>query len=652
MSTVDRGGGAKAPAPELAALRALARQVPTVEAAQAEIVRLSAELTLPSATIHVVSDVHGEYVKLRHIINNASGSLRPLVERLLGDWPAAERQQFLALLFYPRETLAQLAPPPDDAPHLRAFAERMLTPLLAIVRALAARHSVPYVVDVFPPAYRPLARELLYAPAHGREPAYVAALLDALVRGGEALHVIHLTVRVVRDLAIDELIVAGDLFDRGPRADRVLGYLQRQPNVAFAWGNHDAAWLGACLGQEALIAHVLRISLRYRRLSQLEEGYGITLQPLEHLVRAVYADDPAACFQPRGNGLRETAMVARMQKAAAVMQFKLEGQTIQRHPEMQLAHRALLGGIDRAAGTIAIDGAVYPLRDTAFPTIDPADPYALSPAERTCMDRLRQSFLTSQPLWEDMRFLVGRGAMYLRRDDHLIFHGCVPVDENGAFLSFPVDGVPRRGRALFEALQDVVVRALEAPREADLDLLWYLWCGPCSPLFGKDRITTLERDLVADPTTHQETKNPYFRLINQAEFCAHVLAEFDVDPACGMIVNGHVPVKIEQGESPLKRSGRAVTIDGAFSEAYGDHGYTLVIQADRTYLAMHHHFESVDAAVRDGVDIIPTISVIREHAPPRQLADTARGAELRGEIALLEHLIAAYRRHELRETEA
>ncbi len=341
--------------------------------------------------------------------------------------------------------------------------------------------------------------------------------------------------------------------------------------------------------------------------------------------------------------------MARMQKAAAVMQFKLEGQTIARNPDWGLDDRRLLHRIDRAAGTIEVDGKTYPLRDTHLPTLDPSRPYDLSPEEKACMARLRQSFLRSQKLWEHMRFLKDHGSMHVRRDGCLIFHGCVPVDERGEFQELSVDGRPRRGRALFDALDDVLARALERPTDRERDLVWYLWCGPRSPLFGKDRIATLEIDFIADAATHAETKNPYFHLIHEVDFCDRILREFGVDPSRGLIVNGHVPVKIEKGESPVKRSGKAVTIDGAFSEAYGDHGYTLVLEADRTLLAKHHHFESVEAAVRDGVDIIPTVSELRREERPRRVGDTERGEEVRRMVGWLERLAQAYRNNQLRE---
>lgn len=630
---------------ELAVLRVLSRRFRDAPAATAEIARLTAELTLPKGSIHVLSDVHGEDVKLRHIINNASGTLRPLVDRVFSERSKSDREELLSLLFYPAETLDRRLPG-LDAEARRGLVLRALNDLLTVVRTLARRTSIQRVEAVFPPEYAEILREMLHESFSDRGTAYVAAIVDPLlVQGGEA-DFIRMVVRVVRNLAVSELIVAGDCVDRGPRGDRVIEYLRHQPRISITWGNHDIAWLGAALGHEALIAHVLRISTRYRRLSQLEEGYGLTMQPLERLVRTVYADDPAEHFLPRGSGLRETIVMARMQKAVAVMQYKLEGQMIARHPEWELDHRRLLRSVDFEKGTVVVDGRTYPLRDRHLPTVDPANPEALSEDERQCLDRMRASFLASPLLWEHARFLVARGSTFVRRDDHLIFHGCVPVDEAGAFLPLAIDSEEHRGRALFHAIDDVVTRALNHRAPNDLDFLWYLWSGPRSPLFGKDRITTFERDFVADASAHHETKNPYFTLIHDPAFCERVLEEFGCDRR-GLIVNGHVPVKIDKGESPLKTGGKAITIDGAFSPAYGDHGYTLVLEADQTFLARHHHFESVEAAVRDGVDIIPTIATIREFDRPRRVGDTEEGARIREDIALLTRLVDAYRHHRL-----
>lgn len=633
---------------ELVVLRPLASRFPNVDAAMAEIARLAAVLTLPKGTVHVISDIHGEDQKLRHVINNASGSLRPLVAELFESrMDPKQFQEFLTLIFYPGEMVQRLEAQPRTDEETRDFVLTTLRNLFELVRILAARYSLKRATEVLPAEYRELMLEILHEPTTERGSEFVGAIVDELIRRGRIWHLIHVTVRLVRNLAIYELIIGGDCWDRGPRGDKVVDYLRQQPNVSFIWGNHDAAWLGASLGHEALICHVLRVSLRYRRLGQIDEGYSIPWTPLERLAEKVYADDPAEHFMPKSTGTRPSLLVARMQKAAAIMQFKLEGQMIERHPEWEMDHRRLLHRIDRAKGTIEIDGQTYALRDTRLPTIDPQDPYALSDDEQLCLKRLKNSFLQSQKLGEHMRWLVRNGAMFQLRDDHLIFHGCVPVNERGDFLPMIIDGQYFRGHAMFEAIEQLLVRVVDRPVERDLDVLWYLWSGPCSPLFGKDRITTLERDFIADKTPHHETKNPYFSLIHEAWFCDKIMKEFGANPERGLIVNGHVPVKIEKGESPLKRSGKAITIDGAFSEAYGDRGYTLVLEADRTFLACHHSFESVEAAVRDGVDIIPSISVVRSWEQPRRMADTERGLTFRCEIDLLERLIEAYRNNDL-----
>lgn len=635
---------------ELALLGSLSREFPNVDSALAEIARLSAVLTLPKGTIHVISDIHGEDKKLRHVINNASGTLRPLLHKLFADrMPPEQFQELLTLVFYPAEMVERLEHTLSGDQAIQEFAVRTLRNLFELVRVLVGRYSLKRAMEVFPPEYKELLVEMLHEPTTDRTPRFIETIVEQMQKEGKALHLVHLTGRLVRNLAIYELVIGGDLWDRGANGDHVVDYLRQQPNVSLIWGNHDAAWLGAALGNDALIAHVLRISIRYRRLRQLDEGYSIPLTPLEHLAANVYKNDPAAIFTPKLSGLRPNDLVARMQKAAAVMQFKLEGQMIARNPQWGLDHRRLLHRIDHAAGTIEIDGKHYPLRDKYFPTIDPAKPYELTPEEKFCMERERRAFLHSQKLWEHMKYIVGIGSMYLCRDDHLIFHGCVSCDAKGEFLPMIVDGQPLAGRPLFEAIDKVVLRALELRREPDLDMLWYLWSGPRSPLFGKDRIATLERDFIEDKTPQEEKKDPYFSLIHEVWFCEKVLAEFGVDLKRGLIVNGHVPVKIEKGESPLKRSGKAITIDGAFSEAYGDHGYTLVLEADRTLLALHHHFESVEAAVKDGVDIVPSVEVIRTWEKPREMGDTERGEELRCRIDMLQRLSEAYRSNELRQ---
>jgi fructose-1,6-bisphosphatase-3 len=629
---------------DLTMLRALALRFPTADAALAELAALRAGLSLPKGTVHVVSDVHGEYKKLRHIINNASGTLRPLVEALFANrLTAVELRELLAVLYYPREAMDHLNDRLSDSGVRQAWVRRTLRYQFEVVRQLDGVYRRAHLVSLFPPAYAELFAELLHEPIKSRGPEYIDAMIDALTAYGADLNAVRAASRLVRNLSVSEIVVAGDLGDRGPRIDRVIDYLMQQPNVSIAWGNHDLLWMGACLGHEALIATVVRISLRYRRLSQLEEGYGLIMSPLEKLARTVYADDPAERFKTHGAGLRDDLLMARMQKAIAIMQFKLEGQLGRDHPEWEMEHRDLLHRIDRDAGSVEIDGRVLPLLDTNFPTIDPARPYELSADERACMDRLKQSFVSSAPLWEHMSFVTRRGAMWLRRDHALIFHGCLPVNETGDSLPLTVDGEEYSGRALFAALDFKVRRTFRKAEAAgtEADWFWYLWTGPRSPLFGKDRMATFENYFVEDPEARKEHKNPYFKLIHEGEFCRRVAEEFGVMNN-GLIVNGHVPVKVEKGEEPVKRSGHAVTIDGAFSEAYGDRGYTLILAPERIALAEHHHFESISDAIISGADIVPRVSNLRVYDPPRTIADTEAGDVLRQDIAALERLVLAY----------
>ena len=430
----------KRPGPDLAILELLANDYPNVDAAIAEVTRLSAVQTLPKSAVHVISDIHGEDKKLRHVINNASGTLRPIVEAMFAErMDAAALTEFLTLTFYPGEVTERLQLSMTDREEIRAYTRRMLQPQLELIRYLVSNFSLRLATELFPSEYRELLLEMLHAPSTDRGPEFLEAIIDELVTRDRALHIIHLLGRLTRNLTIDELIIGGDCWDRGPRGDRVMDYLRLQPNVEFIWGNHDALWLGASLGNEACLCTVLRVSLRYRRLSQLDEGYSVPLTPLEHLAHEIYGDDPAEFFMPKGDGMRPKQLVARMQKAIAVMQFKLEGQMIERNPEWNLDHRRLMHRINFEQGTIEIDGETYPLRDEYFPTVDPKRPYELSPEEAECLAILKHSFLNSQKLREQMLFLVGHGAMYLVRDDCLIFHGCVPSDTEGQFLEMPVE---------------------------------------------------------------------------------------------------------------------------------------------------------------------------------------------------------------------
>ena len=556
-------------------------------------------------------------------------------------------QEFLAVLYYPHELIRKLQPSLTEASARRDWVLRTLAMQFDVARVLARSYRRRDVRNLMPPQFQELFAELLAETptgGAGRGTAYTQEIIAGLGAHGRDFEAVKAASRLVRNLSVKEIIVAGDLGDRGPRIDRVIDYLLRQPSVDLVWGNHDASWMGSCLGHEACILTVLRFSARYRRSAQLEEGYGIMTTPLEQLVRECYADDPAEHFVSKGTGYRDPLMVARMQKAIAIMQFKAEGQMFRRHPEWNLEHRNLLHRIDHAKGTVNIDGVEYPLQDRRLPTIDPTDPYAYSKEERFCLGRIKASFVASQRLWEQMSWLVKHGGMWLRRDDALIFHACVPVEADGTPQKLMVDGKERSGRELMDALEIVVRRAFRKGAEgidADADWLYYLWGGPRSPLFGKDKLATFEGYFVADKKAKEEHKNPYFELIHDAEFTRKIGRLF----GCGddvLVVNGHVPVKVEKGEHPVKKGGNAVTIDGAFSEAYGDRGYTLILAPEGIELAEHSKFESVEQVISAGADMVPKVSTIRAYSKKRLVADTEEGTRLRGHIADLEKLVAAY----------
>jgi len=629
-------------------LRTLAHRYRTASEAIAEISGLEAKLSLPAGIIHVISDVHGEDAKLRHVINNASGALRQLVDATLRDrMSESEKARFLAVLYYPRESIRAFAAQIIASGQRAAWVHSTLTLQFEIVRALRKTYRRDHFETLLDPHYRELFVEL----GSGQRPDYIREMLSALSRHDRDWGAVRAGARLIRNLTCAELVVAGDLGDRGPRIDRVIDTLMSQPRVSILWGNHDMLWIGAHLGHEPCMLTMLRFSARYRRAAQLEEGYGILTTPLERLVRDEYADDPAERFMPKGEGLREPLMVARMQKAIAVMQFKAEGRMIAEHPEWELDHRRLLHhiqfqGSGRGARAIAVEigGKSHPMLDQRLPTVDPDDPYAYSPTEQACIDILKQSCTQSQRLREHMEWVVRHGGMWTKRDEVLIFHGCVPVNSDGTPQSLRVDGRDRAGRELMDALGSVVRRAMRKRwfgLDADADWLWYLWGGPRSPLFGKDKLATFESYFVSDKDAHKEVKNPYFDLIHDADFVRRIGKLF----GCGddvLIVNGHVPVKIEKGEHPVKRGGNAITIDGAFSEAYGDRGYTLVLRPEGIELAEHSPFNGVQAAIEKGADIVPRVERIRSYATPRIVRSTGEGQRTRQEIADLELLVRAY----------
>ena len=632
----------------------LAGHYPTISSAASEVAALRATKELPKGVIHVISDIHGEHQKLRHVINNASGRLRPLVQQIFaGSLTPPQLQEFMNVLYYPAEVIRLkkdgLAPLPEAR---KGWVKTTLENQFTVIRALIRTRRRKDVKGLAPKEQRELFEAMLNYPAGGHDPAMIDLQLRELTALDLDYDLIRSASRFIRNLTVEELIVAGDLGDRGPRIDRVIDYLMQQPNVSLVWGNHDAIWMGACLGQRALIATVLRVSVRYLRMFQLEEGYGILTKALEVLADRAYAHDPAGQFQSRRTGQRDGSQVARTQKAIAILQFKLEGQTIERHPEWNMDERNVLRRINYQNYTMEAGGKSYPLRDRHLPTIDPADPNRLSPDEAECIQRLEESFTASPRLWEHMQWMANFGQMSLVRDRAAIFHACLPVDGDGQYLPLTIDGKERKGPEIFHSFTTVVKRAFRAGAEgattADKDWFYYLWAGPLSPLFGKDRMATFETYFIADKTTHKEIAGPWFKLIHDKDFCDRIARDLGV-PEEGILVNGHVPVKVDQGENPIKRGGNAITIDGAFSEAYGDRGYTLILGPEGETLAEHHAFPDPATAVREGIDIIPAMTPVRTYHTARLVGDTERGRGIDSVIALLLQLIEAYRTGELQE---
>jgi fructose-1,6-bisphosphatase-3 len=634
-------------------LSLLARQFPNSASVMSEIALLQAKLTLPKARIHIISDVHGDDRKLRHVVNNASGGLSNLVNEVFGDeLTDQEKHTFLAFLYYPVEKMRRYRKRFKDSDWRLRKIKQLLRLQFRLVRNLAKTIAKDEILGLIKEEFKVLYIALLDEISFQRDPSYVDSMIKALADYDQDIVALHEASRLVRNLVVSEVVVAGDLFDRGERGDRVIHYLKNQPKVSFTWGNHDVTWMGATLGSDVLIASVLRISLRYLRLWQLEEGYGILLSPLAKLAKTIYADDPATCFHPkRETDFADEDLVARMHKAIAILEFKLASPVIERHPEWQMDDRRLLHRIDHDKGTITLDGKTHPLKDTHFPTVNPSDPYTLSIEEETCLDRLRQSFVTSERLWEHMLFIVRQGGMSAKRDEALIFHACVPSNEDGTFREASLNNQKLSGSKLFHELEQIVRRTYRQGAHAvshDLDYYYWLWAHPDSPLFGKSRMTTFERYFIDDPETHRETKDPYFQKIHDADFVRKVGRAFGMDDDV-LIINGHVPVKVEKGEDPVKKGGNAVTIDGAFSESYGDHGYTLVMGPNAIRLAEHSHFESVDHFLDCDDDMIPGLRVLRQYETPRTLTETHESRDLRSQLCSLNNLLQAYRSGEITE---
>ena len=634
-------------------LRLLSQTYQTVAAAASEVIRIEALLRLPKGTEHFMSDLHGEHEAFVHILNSASGVIREKIDTVLGaEVPAEERAELATLVYYPNQKLPELKAHRQD---LNAWYRLTLLRLIDLCRFVSSKHTRDHVRRCLPQNCGYILDELLHAhfEDHDKD-QYYGEIIESILRYDRADAYIVRFCEVIKRLAVDRLHIVGDLFDRGPRPDRILDSLMAHHQVDIQWGNHDVVWMGAAAGSPLCIMTVLKTTLAYNNLDTLEGGYGISLRRLERFSQNTYADSDVSRWMPHADprtASGDLTAAARMHKAVTVMMLKLEAQVIARNPDFAMQGRDFLNHIDFAAGTVDYHGTVYPLLDCDFPTVTPADPTALTAEEQYILDGLVRSFAESERLQRHVQFLYAHGAFYKICNGNLLYHGAVPMTEDGAFAAIRFEGVARSGKQLFDYCDRRARQGYSAPlgspaRLAGQDFLWYLWCGAKSPLFGRSAMTTFERLYIADPAAPREIKDPYYRHIAHADTATRILQEFGLVGAGCHIVNGHVPVRAIEGESPIKGDGRLIIIDGGFCRAYhqrtGIAGYTLVYNSRGLILRTHQPFESAEKAIHEDEDIASKSEYIYT-APQRILVrDTDEGLRKQALIRDLCALVQAY----------
>ena len=643
---------------ELRYLSLLSRMYPTVRAAGTEIINLQAILNLPKGCEHFISDVHGEHEAFLHILNSCSGVVRERIDLLFSDSiPKAQREQLATIIYYPHEKLEQLKPQIQD---LDEWYRITLHRLIALARLVTERYSRSKVRKALPEDFAYILEELLYT--HGEtqdKKGYFENIIATIIEIGLAPDVIAAVCELIKWAAVDHLHLVGDIFDRGPRADIIMDSLLKHHSVDIQWGNHDILWMGAASGSRTLVATVLANSIHYNNLEVVETGYGISLRPLSVFANEAYKHCDVSRFAVKLTGddaasvtQKEQLLSARMHKAITVMLFKLEGQKILRHPEYGMEDRLLLDKIDYENKCITIGGVRYPLEDTDFPTVDPADPYALTPEEEAVIDQLTASFRHSEKLQRHVRFLYSKGSLYKIYNGNLLFHGCIPMDEKGEFLAFRLDGTERRGKDFLDycdvaARQAYYYKLGTAERMLGMDFLWFLWAGRNSPIFGRDRMTTFERRLIADESAWAEPKNAYYTLYEDPEICDKILREFGLEGPHCHIINGHVPVKAKKGESPIKGGGKLIVIDGGFCKAYqstsGIAGYTLIYNSRSLRIVAHQPFVGRARAIRENYDISSSTNLFERMEDRQKILETDTGRDLQKRIDDLRLLLDAYR---------
>ncbi len=648
---------------DLRYLRLLARDFPTVSSVTTEIINLEAILHLPKPTEHFLADVHGEHEAFQHILRNASGNIKRKVNDLFGDSITAEEKKDLCtLIYYPEEKL-KLVKQSDI--NLDEYYERSLNRLIVVCRNVSSKYTRSKVRKSLPEEYAYIIEELLHeSDDYRNKQAYLKVIIDTIIGTGRAGHFITALCYLIQRLIVDRLHILGDIFDRGPGAHHIMDALCDYHHLDITWGNHDVLWMGAAAGNTCCIASVLRLSLRDANTTTLEDGYAINMVPLATFAMEQYADDPCEIYQPRVDEERtnfnekDVRLIAQMHKAISVIEFKLSGQIAMKHPEWNMMDRCLMEFIDKERGIITIDGKEYELGDKRWPTLDPANPYVLTPEEQDVIDRLRHSFMRSERLQSHVNCLLMRGGMFVIYNSNLMFHAAVPINEDGTMREVVFDGVPVKGKELMKKVERMARTAFdndvdEATREKYADFFWYLWCGPESPLFGKAKMATFERYLLNDKEVQKEPKGWYYILRDNAEVCDYILDEFGVKGAHRHIINGHVPVRVFKGETPIKADGRLMVIDGGFSKIYhnrtGIAGYTLVYHSRGFELVQLTPFTSTEEAILNGTDIAGTINIVEIVGEREKVRDTDIGRGIMVKIADLERLLYAYRKGVIKE---
>lgn len=638
---------------ELKFLQELSKHFPTLQAASTEIINLEAILLLPKGTEHYVTDIHGEFDTFNHVLSNASGAVKRKIDEVFGhSISRAEKNQLATLIYYPNEKLSNLT-------LLGVINEEWysltLNRLVKVAREVTKKYTRSKVRKAMPSEYAFIIDELLNETSLDKQ-NYYDSIIQSIISLNRSNYFIESICVFIKRMLIDRLHVIGDIYDRGPKAVDVVEMLKNHHSVDIQWGNHDIIWMGAACGNKLDIAEVIRLTARYGSLDTIEDDYGINLMSLVTFAISKYENDPAIPFIPKGSNLENShdanvRLMTIIHKAISIITFKLEGQLIARNPNFEMEHRLLLDKIDYEKGTIVIGGKAYELLDKYFPTIDPKDPYKLTPEEEVVMDKLKYSFLNSYKMQDHGSFLFAKGSIYLVLNNNLMLHGCLPMKNEKEFREFNYKGKIVKGKELCDCLEQTIRnvwlnRNNSNYKTNDRDYFWYIWCGSCSPIFGKHQMATFERYLINDQEPQKEHLDPYFKLRNNVEFCEMILKEFGLTDEKARIINGHVPVKVKKGESPILAKGKLLVIDGGMSKVYqqetGIGGYTLVHSSSKMYLVAHEPFSSRQEAIENESDIISSNYLIEQNTNQIRVKDTDTGKELQRQIEDLKRLIFAY----------